>query len=92
MLPVIDASGRRTSWQVTFFIIVLILVTLVPSFIGLSGYLYMVGAVASGLCFLFFGILFARARNFSSARRLFVISVFYLPILMTLLVADKVTR
>jgi protoheme IX farnesyltransferase len=92
MLPVIDASGRRTSWQASLFILALILVTMIPALAGLAGYYYLAGALASGLCFLCYGVLFARVRDFVAARRLFVISVFYLPILMTLLVADKISR
>jgi len=92
MLPVIDPSGRRTSSQASLCIFALIIVTLIPAFAGIAGYFYLAGAVASGVCFLSYGVLFARVRDFVAARRLFVISVFYLPILMTLLVADKVPR
>src|SRR5881396_752151 len=47
ILPVIDASGRRTSWQASLFILALILVTLIPVVAGLAGYYYLAGALAS---------------------------------------------
>jgi len=89
MLPVIDTTGRRTGWQASACILALILVTLLPTAAGLAGFLYLAGAVLSGICFLVCGVLFARLRDFVSARRLFVVSVFYLPLLMALLVIDK---
>jgi len=89
MLPVIDASGTRTGWQASAYILALIPVTLLPTAAGLAGSLYLAGAVLSGICFLVCGVLFARLRDFVSARRLFVVSVFYLPLLMALLVIDK---
>ncbi|PYV42096.1 MAG: protoheme IX farnesyltransferase [Acidobacteria bacterium] len=89
MLPVIDTTGRRTGWQASAYIQARILVTLLPTAAGLAGFLYLVGAVLSGICFLVCGVLFARLRDFVSARRLFVVSVFYLPLLMALLVIDK---
>jgi heme o synthase len=89
MLPVIDATGRRTGWQASAYILALILVTLLPTAAGLAGFVYLAGAVLSGICFLVCGVLFARLRDFVSARRLFVVSVFYLPLLMALLVIDK---
>ncbi|PYU88687.1 MAG: protoheme IX farnesyltransferase [Acidobacteria bacterium] len=89
MLPVIDTTGRRTGWQASAYILALILVTLLPTAAGLAGFLYLAGAVLSGICFLVCGVLFARLRDFVSARRLFVVSVFYLPLLMALLVIDK---
>ena len=89
MLPVIDTTGRRTGWQASAYILALIPVTLLPTAAGLAGSLYLAGAVLSGICFLVCGVLFARLRDFVSARRLFVVSVFYLPLLMALLVIDK---
>ena len=89
MLPVIDTTGRRTGWQASAYILALILVTLLPTAAGLAGFLYLAGAVLSGICFLVCGVLFAWLRDFVSARRLFVVSVFYLPLLMALLVIDK---
>jgi protoheme IX farnesyltransferase len=89
MLPIIDRDGRRTSRQVSLCLSALILVTLLPSALGLAGFAYLVGALALGLIFLASGLYFARARDRVTALRLFIISVCYLPALMVLLAIDK---
>jgi protoheme IX farnesyltransferase len=91
VLSVIDSSGQRTGRQALGFIVILIAVTLLPAGIGLASPLYLVGALALGCAFLAFGIHFARARDGSSARRLFVVSALYLPALLLLLLLNKLT-
>jgi heme o synthase len=91
MLPIIDRDGKRTSRQVSLYLCALILVTLLPSAIGLAGFAYLIGALALGLIFLASGLYFARMRDRMSALRLFIISVCYLPALMALLAIDKVS-
>jgi heme o synthase len=91
MLPIIDRDGKRTSRQVSLYLSALILVTLLPSAIGLAGFAYLIGALALGLIFLTSGLYFARMRDRISALRLFIISVCYLPALMALLAIDKVS-
>ena len=90
MLQIIDLSGARTSRQVNLYIIALVLATVFPSLIGLTGYAYLCGALALGLVFLAYGNAFARLRDRNSARHLFLVSVYYLPILLTLMALDKV--
>jgi heme o synthase len=89
MLSVIDASGRRSSRQASLYIVALIAVTLLPAFMGMAGTAYLVGALILGFTFLAYGILFSRFRNRVAARKLFVASVCYLPVLLALMVVDK---
>jgi protoheme IX farnesyltransferase len=91
LLPVIDETGAKTSRQAGFFILVLIGLTLLPALAGLAGKIYLAGAVALGLWFLAYGILFALRRDRVAARRLFLISVCYLPLLFCLMMIDKVS-
>jgi protoheme IX farnesyltransferase len=90
MLPIIDLSGTRTGRQVILTIVGLIIVTVLPSPMHLAGTAYLCGAVGLGLLFLACGVVFSRLRDFGSARRLFVVSVCYLPILLALMAIDKV--
>lgn len=90
MLAVIDATGGRTSRQVSLYIAALFIVTFIPASIGLAGTVYLAGAILLGLSFLAFGLLFARRRDQVSARQLFLVSVCYLPALLTLLIVDKI--
>jgi protoheme IX farnesyltransferase len=89
VLSVVDWSGIRTGRQAVLFIGVLVVFTLMPARMGLAGSWYLAGALIFGAIFLAFGIYFARARNRIAARRLFVVSAFYLPALLILLMLDK---
>ncbi len=89
VLSVVDLSGQRTGRQAVLFIAVLMATSLLPSFIGLAGLAYRVGAVVFGSVFLGYGIHFAQVCDRLSARRLFLISAVYLPALLLLLVFDN---
>ena len=90
VLSVIDLSGQRTSRQAMSFIAVLFAVTLLPFCMNFAGKTYLVGALILGSAFLAFGIHFARVRDQVSARRLFWASALYLPLLLILLVFEKI--
>lgn len=97
MLPVIDPDGRRTARQAVGYTVVLLAASLGPYLCGLTGPLYLIGALLLGLIFLWFAIQFARqvqlARaelTLGRARQLFYMSILYLPLLLTLMVLDKI--
>jgi protoheme IX farnesyltransferase len=89
VLSVIDWSGKRTGRQAVLFISVLIIFTLLPYRTGLAGLSYLAGALILGAAFLAFGIHFAHLRDRPSARRLFIASSVYLPVLLILLMLDR---
>ena len=89
MLPVVEPSGKITARQIVMFTIMLIPVSLAPFFFGLSGPIFLVGAVILGVLFLFASIQAARAKTNEKAKRLLLASVIYLPLLFMLMVADK---
>jgi protoheme IX farnesyltransferase len=89
MLPVVDTSGIRTSRQITIYIGLLVVATALPFLTGLTGLFFLVGAAVLGLLFLYFGVAFARHRARAAARRVFLYSILYLPLLLVLLVIDK---
>lgn len=99
MLPVIDASGRATVRQILGYSAVLVPVSLWPFFLGLGGWVYLAGALALSLGYLFFGIRLAllrlppsAAHSKREARALLRASVIYLPLLLGLLVLNGVWR
>jgi protoheme IX farnesyltransferase len=59
--------------------------------LGISGDIYMVGAIVLGLAFLFLTTGMVRQPNEHVARRIFTGSIVYLPILLLLMVVDKVS-
>lgn len=90
MLPVVDADGARTGRQIVASTLALVAVSVWTSVLGLTGALYLVGALALGAAFLGFGVRLAGRRSGPAARRLFLASVVYLPVLLLLMVVDKV--
>lgn len=90
MLPVLDVSGIRTSRQSSVHILLLMLATLGPFLTGTAGWVYLAGTLLSGMAFLSFGIRFARQRNRALAQKLFLASIIYLPVILALLMANKI--
>jgi heme o synthase len=89
MLPGVDPDGARTSRQAVSHTIGLLMVSLAPFVFQLAGKVYLAGALALGIAFMGFAILFARELNRSRARALFFASILYLPLLLGLMVFDK---
>jgi len=88
MLPVVDPSGRTTARMVVLYASVLVPVSLAPTLVGLAGRVYFGGALALGLAFLALGIQFARRRTHDRARRLFLGSITYLPLIWGLMLVN----
>jgi protoheme IX farnesyltransferase len=90
ILPVIDEEGKRTARQIIAYTSALVVVSLLTSVMGLTGAIYFFGALTLGLAFLVLGFALATTPTGLSARRLFLGSVLYLPVLLILMVVDKV--
>jgi protoheme IX farnesyltransferase len=89
MLPVIDPLGERTGRQAVSHTLGLLPISLCPYILRMAGPTYLFGALALGLAFLWFAIQFSRRLSIRSARQLFLASILYLPLLLGLLVFDK---
>jgi protoheme IX farnesyltransferase len=90
LLPVLEPDGRRTGRQALIYCAALWPVSLLPTLVGLAGAPYSIVATLLGLGFIGLTFLFARDRSTASARRLFLFSIIYLPILWGMLVVDRV--
>ena len=88
MLPVIEPSGQRTVRLSVGFSLVLIAVSVVPTLIGMAGWLYFSGTLVIGLLMLIVALSFARDRSVGNARRLLKASVLYLPLLLLFIILD----
>ena len=86
----IHVSGEKTGRQIIFFCSALIPVSILPTFFGLTGMTYFVGAVLLGFIYLGYGFAVALFRSNTHAHRLLRISVLYLPALLVLMMVDKV--
>src|SRR5207247_615673 len=83
-------SGEKTGRQIIFFCCALIPVSILPTFFGLTGMTYFVGAVLLGFLYLGYGFAVALFRSNTHAHRLLRVSVLYLPALLVLMMVDKV--
>ena len=87
MLTDSDPDGSMTGRQALLYSICLIVISLLPGFLGFNSPLYFYGALLLGLTFSAFAAIFLRRRDRDSARNLFFASIIYLPLLLGLLVA-----
>ena len=89
MLPVIEPEGRVTAQQIVVYTLMLIPISLLPAVLGMSGKVYLYGAIILGLAFLYSSIRAAFSLSRQQARRLLLASVLYLPLLFILMVLDR---
>ena len=88
MLPVVDRDGTSTAWHIAVTSLLLIPVSLAPVFLSMTGKVYLAGAVAMGLFYLYLSAQTLRSLTFASARAVLLASVIYLPVLYVLLLLD----
>jgi protoheme IX farnesyltransferase len=90
MLPVVEPDGESTARQILIYSLLLIPISLLPKWLGMTGSLYMAGALVMGILFLYAGVRVTLDRTRVRARRVLLASVMYLPILYGLMVLDPV--
>lgn len=90
MLPVVEPEGKITAKQIVIFTILLLPISVAPFFIGLAGWVYLIGASLLGIWFLSASIGAARAKTNEKARKLLLVSVIYLPLIFLLMVFNKI--
>jgi heme o synthase len=95
MLPVVEPDGNSTRRQILLYSLGLLPVSLLPRFSGMSGNVYLAGAVVFGIALLYFSCRLAAlklapgtARSKQRARHLLQATVFYLPLLFALMMLN----
>lgn len=90
MLPVRDESGGKVAVWSLVNTVALVVVSLLPAWLGLSSRAYGLAAGICGAWFLWRAIVFLhREGRDQAARRLFFASILYLPLVLGALVADR---
>lgn len=89
MLPVVEPDGRSTSRQIVIYASTLIPVSLFPTLLGMTGKIYLVGALLLGGWFLYSGVRVAIDRTTQRARKVLLVSVIYLPLIYGLMLIDR---
>jgi protoheme IX farnesyltransferase len=90
MLPVLDESGRSVAVWSLVNTIALVVVSVLPTVLGLATLYYLVAAVVGGVWFLWRACGFLRPETRDvAARKLFFTSIGYLPLVLGALVTDR---
>jgi protoheme IX farnesyltransferase len=99
MLPVVEEDGRSTARRILIYSLLLIPVSILPSFFGMAGRIYLIGAILLGFGLLFFGVRLAflklplgSAPSKMRARQLLQATVIYLPLLFALMMGNCLRR
>lgn len=90
-LPVIESDGWITGRQVITHSLALLVVSLLPTLLGLAGTVYFLAALLLGSGFLWYGIGLAISQSLAAARRLLLASLIYLPLLLVVMALDRVS-
>jgi len=90
MLCVEDTTGRRVARRAFIWTVLLVAASAMPALLGYCTWYYFIGAILLGLWFLKSAITFLDpAKRETEARKLFFISIGYLPLILGLLVVDR---
>ena len=89
MLPVLETDGKRTNRQIIWHALLLIPVSLMPSYIGLLGMTYFWGALILGIGYFISGFPLVKNYSLANAKFLLKVSVVYLPALFGMIILDK---
>ena len=92
MLPNLPEGGSRTAQQAVGNTIVLLLASLIPFALGLNGKIYLIAALILGAGYCWTAIRFAQQLTAQRARQLFLASIIYLPLLIAVLVGNKLLK
>lgn len=86
---VTDPSGAEVAWQMAATAALLLAVSILPFGLGLAGGAYLFTALSLGCLFLILSLAAAKELTQASARRVFLASLAYLPLVLAALVADR---
>ncbi|HET7184460.1 MAG TPA: heme o synthase [Terriglobales bacterium] len=95
MLPVVEVTGKATSREIVLYSIALLPVSIAPTLLHMSGWIYLTGAILFGSVLLWYGVRLATFKqpltsghSKRRARQLLLATVFYLPLLFALMMLN----
>ena len=92
MLPVVDRDGTRTFRQIIITAAMLVGVSVLPSVLGLAGVLYFFGALVLSTALVQVCLWAAAEKSNVRAKWLMHATVIHIPVLLGLMVYDKIAR
>jgi protoheme IX farnesyltransferase len=88
-LPATDPSGQITAQVTVLYSLALLPIALAATAGGMAGMTYAAGSVTMGTGLVILAVRLYRRRTEANARRLFVSTIVYLPLLLCLMMADR---
>lgn len=88
MLPNVDREGHLTGLIAVLYSLALLPLGLSITLVGLTGWAYGIGSLVLGAWLVIAGVMLQMHRSAEAAKRLFLASVIYLPLLLGLMVLD----
>ena len=92
MLPVVDREGTRTFRQIILTAVALVGVSLLPAVMGLAGVRYFFGALVVSTALVQVCLWAASSRSNARAKWLMHATVLHIPLLLGLMISDKIPR
>jgi protoheme IX farnesyltransferase len=92
MLPVVDREGKRTFREIILYASALVGVSLLPAILGLAGVLYFFGALVTSTALVQVCIWAASNKTNARAKWLMHATVIHIPVLLGLMMYDKISR
>jgi heme o synthase len=89
LLPVVDQAGDVTSLMAVLYSMTLVPIGLSAAMAGLGGWCYAVASTGLGMGLVLLATRFYRDRSTANARRLFVATLVYLPLVLAFMIADR---
>ncbi len=90
LIPPHDAAGKVIGWHITGWLLALVPLSGIPTWLGYTGPVYFWGALVASLAFLAVGVDAARDLTDRAARKVFFGSLLYHPVLLGLMLLDTV--
>jgi protoheme IX farnesyltransferase len=89
MISTDDRTGERSASQSVFFCMLLLIIAGLPAYLGIATVFYLLAELLLGGVFVGMAMRFLKTRARADARRLFITSIIYLPLLLGALVLSK---
>ncbi|EWY38417.1 protoheme IX farnesyltransferase [Skermanella stibiiresistens SB22] len=91
MLPVV-AGERETKKQMLIYTVLLFPIAVAPWFVGIAGLAYLAGSIVLGALFVALAIQVCLDKTDAAAKRMFVFSILYLFLLLSLLIGERLAE
>lgn len=92
LIPAGDVGARIVGQHIVAWLVALIVLSGGPTYVGITGSVYLVGALSASVIFLIVGMGAAKHLTDRAARKVFFSSLLYHPIILVLMLVDTVRQ